>query len=154
MPSRWSGLKEAIAVLLVGEDMLTTRGRGSRTLAALARAMLLGHFGLPLGLGRRWMRLFEHVGLHAGNASFLAAAIGAVGPDIASGVACVDYPPQLPTVAVGRAAEVTAAFADKAEAPIDADMRLIAEHRCGDLRQAGCRRGDSGSCRRSSPVQP
>jgi hypothetical protein len=33
------------------------------------------------------------------------------------------------------AAEVTVPLADEPEAPIDADLRLVAEHGCGDLRQ-------------------
>lgn len=86
--------------------------------------------GLPLGL-RRWMRLFKHVALQ--QCLVLGATIGAVGPDISGGVGGVDHPPQLPTVAVcGRGHRC---LADKAEAPIDTDMRLVAEHRRCDLRQ-------------------
>jgi hypothetical protein len=67
-------------------------------LAALARAMCSG-IGLPLGL-QRWMRLFAHVGLEP--RLVLAAAIGAVGPDIAGGVGGVDQPAQLVPIALGR----------------------------------------------------
>ena len=65
----------------------------------------------------------------------LPAAIGSIGPDIGSGVAGVDYMAQFPPVAMRRQGHFP--LADKAEAPVDADMRLVAEHRRGDLRQGG-----------------
>ena len=74
---------------------------------------------------------FEHVALQ--QCLDFGAAIDAVSLGFASAVGGVDHPPQLPIVAVccrgdGRCA-------DKAEAPIYADMRLVAEHGRCDLRQ-------------------
>ena len=74
---------------------------------------------------------FEYVALQ--QCLVLGAATGAVGPDIASGIARIDHPPHLAIIAVsGR---IDGRFADKAEAPIDADVRIVAEHGRCDLRQ-------------------
>ncbi len=74
---------------------------------------------------------FEHVGLQ--QCLVHGAAIGAVGPDISGGVARVDHPPQLAAVAIR--CRCHRCLADEPIAPVDADMRLVAEHGRGDLRQ-------------------
>lgn len=75
--------------------------------------------------------IVKHVGLEP--CLVFAAPIGADFPDISGGVGGVDYSPPLAAVAVcGRGRRH---LADKAGAPIDVDVRLVAEHLPRDLRQ-------------------
>src|SRR5690606_7702413 len=63
----------------------------------------------------------------------LPAAIGTVGPDIGSGVVRVHDMAQFPPVTMGGRGHLP--LADEAEASVDADVTLVAEHGCCDLRQ-------------------
>ena len=121
--------EEAIAVFLVREDILDAGA--DRGLYGVGARHLLGH--QPALRLAAMDAAVEHVGLEP--CLVLAAAIGAVCPDIAGCVGGVDHPPQLPSVAVGGRGH--RCLADETKVPIDADMRLVAKHRRGDLRKRG-----------------
>lgn len=108
--------KEAVAVLLVREDMFDPGA--DRGLCSVGARHVLRHRP-ALGLAAMDAAL-EHFALQ--QCLVLGAAIGAVGPDIAGGVVRVDHPAQLAAVAVcGRGHR---GLADKPIALVDADMRL------------------------------
>jgi hypothetical protein len=62
---------------------------------------------------------------------FAGSSVGS--PDICGGVVRVDYAPQLTPITIR--CRCHRGLADEPIAPIDADMRLVAEHRRGDLWQ-------------------
>lgn len=85
---------ESKAVLLVGQDMFNP---GADRGLCRIRARDVHRHRLALGLAAM-DAAFEYIALQ--QCLILGATMGVVSPDISSGVACVDYAPQLGPIAV------------------------------------------------------
>lgn len=116
--------EKPIAVLLVYEDMFNLVR--TRLTPQRSPRCVLGH-GLALGLPAM-NATFEHVARQPGFV--LLTATGAIGPEIARSCWC-----RLPAGAGAHRCLQPISPPDEPKAPIDADMRLVAEYRGRDLRQ-------------------